>query len=277
MLGARAAPWLSLLAAAAACALVLLYGPVAGEAIAAAIGAVQPVALELVFTGTIYGALLVLALAGGGLTKIPVRSAPDRGTMPCGFAKGAGIGVIGFAAAAALAAISGSLGRGVPGDANLGLLAIGALVVLTSAAVEEILFRGWLQSVLVVAWGPVAGIAVAAFAFAALHVAGGARSPLTLANLLLGGLVFGLLAWRLNLAAAAGAHGAWNLVERIGLGLDPNPGVGSFGAGIDLDLRGAAAWGGSDEGLNASLAVTAALLALLVPLMFRAKPRASPG
>jgi membrane protease YdiL (CAAX protease family) len=50
--------------------------------------------------------------------------------------------------------------------------------------------------VLARAWGPIAAIGATALAFAALHVAGGGRAPLTLVNLLLGGILFGLLAWR---------------------------------------------------------------------------------
>jgi serine/threonine protein phosphatase PrpC len=51
--------------------------------------------------------------------------------------------------------------------------------------------------------------------------------------------------------------------------------VGSFGALVDLDLTGAALWGGSDEGLNGSIAMTLVLLVLLAPLLLvkSRKPR----
>ncbi len=267
--------WLSLLGVCVGSAAVLHFGPMLGQASAGLIGAKQPPAAEAVFVAVIYGALLVLALAGGAMAGIRPLHMPNGGGS---FVSGTAIGVAGFAAALALATIAGSVEPGAHGPSNMAMLGTGAVLVLASAATEEILFRGWLQRVLVDAWGPLAGITVAATAFAALHVAGGARSPLTLVNLMLGGVLFGLLAWRTGLAAAIGAHGAWNGAERIGVGLDPNPGVGSFGAAIDLDLLGVAAWGGSDEGLNASLAATAALLALLVPLMLiRAKSQASRG
>jgi membrane protease YdiL (CAAX protease family) len=124
-------------------------------------------------------------------------------------------------------------------------------------------------------WGPATGVIVASLAFAALHLAGGARSPLTLLNLFFGGLLFGLLALRTGgIAAPAGAHALWNWAEQILLGLDPNPGTGSFGALFDLDLVGTAAWGGSEEGLNASLALTFVLVALIVPLLFWRRGRA---
>ena len=72
-----------------------------------------------------------------------------------------------------------------------------------------------------------------------------------------------------GVAGAGGAHWAWNAAEQLLFGLDPNPGVGGFGALLDLDLVGAARWGGSAEGLNARWAMTVALLALLVHVAAR--------
>jgi uncharacterized protein len=74
-----------------------------------------------------------------------------------------------------------------------------------------------------------------------------------------------------GLSGAIGAHFAWNWTEQILLGIDPNPGLGSFGAIANFELTGPAVWGGSDEGLNASIAMTIALLALLAPLLILAK------
>jgi len=134
--------------------------------------------------------------------------------------------------------------------------------------VEEVYFRGWLQPLLVRHYGMPVALLLSSLAFAALHIIGGARSPVTVANLFLGGLLFGLLAARgEGLAGAIAAHFTWNWSEQILLGVDPNPGVGSFGALLNLDLAGPALWGGSEEGLNASLAMTMTLLALLVPLL----------
>ncbi|KTT68023.1 hypothetical protein [Sphingomonas sanguinis] len=55
------------------------------------------------------------------------------------------------------------------------------------------------------------------------------------------------------------------------MGLDPNPGVGAFGAVLDLDLRGASLWGGSDQGLNGSWAMSLSLLALVVGWLLAAR------
>jgi hypothetical protein len=85
----------------------------------------------------------------------------------------------------------------------------------------------------------------------------------------------GLLALRTGgLWAAFAAHGVWNWTESCGVGLDPNPGVGAFGALIDLDLAGPALWSGGEDGLNGSLALTLVLGVIVTVLIaLRARPR----
>ena len=85
---------------------------------------------------------------------------------------------------------------------------------------------------------------------------------------MLGGLWFGLLAVRSGgILAPMAAHFAWNASESIGFGLDPNPGVDDLGALANYDLVGLPIWGGSPEGLNASIAMTLVLAALVIPLL----------
>ena len=60
------------------------------------------------------------------------------------------------------------------------------------------------------------------------------------------------------------------------LALMPNPGVGRFGALLGLQLAGAGHWGGGDEGLNASIGMTAVLVALLLLMLLRPE-RGRPG
>ena len=79
---------------------------------------------------------------------------------------------------------------------------------------------------------------------------------------------FGLLAVRSNgILAPMAAHFAWNASESIVFGLDPNPGVDDLGALANFDLVGMPMWGGTAEGLNASIAMTLVLAALVVPLL----------
>jgi serine/threonine protein phosphatase PrpC/membrane protease YdiL (CAAX protease family) len=188
------------------------------------------------------------------------------------------IGSAGVGAAVAYSALAGALGQGSAGAGDPGLILWGSAVVLFAAATEEVFFRGWLQPVLARDFGTPVAILLAALAFSALHVMGGVRSGISLINLFLGGVLFGLLAARTGgIAGAVTAHFAWNWTERLGLGLDPNPGVGSFGALWDFDLAGPALWGGSDEGLNAGIAMTLALLVLIAPLALAQGRKRSPA
>jgi membrane protease YdiL (CAAX protease family) len=227
-----------------------------------------PAIVEGLFTTLLFAALLAVALLGrrfdAGRSPSLIGRAPFAAA-----AAGAAVGLIGLLCAAGLGGLAGNIQPGTGEARGAIAILIGTIAILFQASVEEVYFRGWLQPILVRSWGPAAGVIVASLAFAALHLAGGARSPLTLLNLFLGGLLFGLLALRTGgIAASAAAHALWNWAEQILLGLDPNPGTGSFGALFDLDLVGTAAWGGSDEGLNASLALSFVLVALIVPLLF---------
>lgn len=224
---------------------------------------------ETLFTLIIYGPLVVIAAVGGAIER---RNPLALGARPAAnLVLGLVAGIAGLTVAVAYAQLAGALSDGPGAGAEAAVLPFtllwGVAVVAVQAGAEEVFFRGWLQPALTSRWGWVAGIVASALAFAALHVAGGARAPISLLNLFLGGLTFGLFAARGGgLAAAFGAHWAWNASEQLGWGLDPNPGIGSFGALIDKELAGRAIWGGSNDGLNGSFGMTVALLAILVPL-----------
>ncbi|MGI4732260.1 MAG: CPBP family intramembrane glutamic endopeptidase [Janthinobacterium lividum] len=252
-----------------AAAVIVGWGPGWAARVLAWIGITGAAASEAAFTALVFGAMIALAVVGGLATG--VRSWTAGG----GSVSGAAIGAAGLLAATALAGIAGVVRHG-GGGAGGPLLLAGLATVLVQVTGEEMVFRGWLQPVLARATGQGMAVVLIAAAFAGLHALGGERDPLALANLGLGGLLFGVLAARGGgVVAAIGAHGVWNAGEQLVLGLDPNPGLGSFGSLADLDLVGAVRWGGSADGLNASWAMTAALLALLVPVAMRC--RAHPG
>jgi membrane protease YdiL (CAAX protease family) len=150
-----------------------------------------------------------------------------------------------------------------------GFIALGLAIALLGVLAEELLFRGWLQPALEDRVGPQWAVLLSAVAFSAFHLwAGGATDAISLANLLLGGLWFGLLAQRSGgLVAPIAAHLGWNVAEDIGFGLVPNPGVGELGALSNHQMVGPAIWGGSEEGINASIAMTLVLAALVIPLL----------
>jgi membrane protease YdiL (CAAX protease family) len=219
---------------------------------------------ETIASAIIFGLLLVAGLVGGWLCGLNAAGLGPRPASSLG--EGSAIGLGGLLVATALAAIAGVLHRH-DGGSSAGLFLWGTALIVLQAGSEELFFRGWLQPVLVRSWGAW-GILVTAIAFAALHLVAGASAGISLLNLFLGGLLFGLLAARSGgIAAAVAAHFAWNWAEQLVLGLDPNPGSGSFGSILNFDLIGSAWWGGSDEGLNASIAMTFALAILLTPLL----------
>lgn len=222
--------------------------------------------VDTLFNLFIFVPLIVIAI---GTAAVERRNAAALGDRPlAGLTLGLAVGLAGLTVSILYARLAGALTDGSPQPAMPAVLIWGLGVTAVQVLAEEIYFRGWLQPALVARWGQAAGIVAAALAFGALHVAGGARAPMSLLNLFLGGLMFGLFAARSRgLAAAIGAHFAWNATEQLGFGLDPNPGIGSFGSLVDRELVGNALWGGSDQGLNGSVGMTVALLAIVAPLL----------
>lgn len=260
---------LILVAAVGLCWGVVVLGQAHATAwITRAVGPVRasnPATFEALAYLIIFAPLIVIALLGGVIER---RNALAPGARPvAGFGVGLLIGLAGVSVAVLYAWLSGGLADNGAPNAGAALLLWGLGVVALQVTAEELYFRGWLQPALTARWGQPLGIVAAALAFGALHVAGGARAPVSLLNLFLGGLMFGLFAARNGgLAAAMGVHFAWNAAEQLGWGLDPNPGLSSFGALMDKELVGAVLWGGSAEGLNGSVGMTIALLAIVLPL-----------
>ncbi|MET0308975.1 MAG: CPBP family intramembrane glutamic endopeptidase [Sphingomonas sp.] len=225
------------------------------------IAALSPVLLESVFTITVFG---LLALVAG----LAIRLSGDRIAIgpaaPLSVVAGVAAGICGLGIAIALSAVAGAVHAGQGAGFGLLLLA-GTGVTLLQTSAEELYFRGWLQPRLQGGWGRWPGLAVTSLAFSALHFVSGDFDMFSFVNLTLAGVWFGLLAERSGgLALPIGAHFGWNWAEEMLFGATPNPGVSNFGTVFDWDLTGAANWGGSAAGLNASLSATFVLLALVV-------------
>lgn len=273
----KAPAWAVLVVGAAACAVAILAGGPLGDRLAQTLAARSPrdwaaAVNDATFTGFVCAPLWLVALAGGGLEGRSVwrPGAPLAAGLGVGIVLGAG----GFAAAAALAEAFGVLVSGAQAQpaTPTGLLASFGIVAFQAGS-EEILFRGWMQPVLATRLGPRVGLVLTALLFAGLHLVGGLRGPVSVINLILGGLMFGLLALRTGgLWAPFAAHLGWNWTELALLGLEPNPGVGHLGAVVDLDLSGPALLSGGAEGMNGSLA-GAAVLGLIVLTLTLVRPR----
>lgn len=252
------------LVAAVALGLALVLITVLPPLLFAATESLGPVVQTASVTIGLFGLMAAIAAIWSAVAQTSVAAfGASVGRMA---GAGAAFGFGGVLVCVAYAAVAGTLIH-TPNTPDIGFLLLMTPLVLMQCVVEEIYFRGWIQPVLTRAFGPVAAIAATSLAFAALHFAAGvAQTPVSLLNIALAGLLFGLLAWRTGgMMAPMAAHCAWNWTESLGLGLFPNPGVDPT-AIIDLDLTGPALWGGSTEGLNASLAVTFVLLAFCLPL-----------
>jgi membrane protease YdiL (CAAX protease family) len=264
----RAPAWvIAALGGSAAAIVIVLAGAATGRLrmLFAWAGASSPGLIGVTAYLLVFGPLLAIALIGGRVEGRPVVLQETRPALA--LAGGAWAGFVGFGLAAALAALAGAVGRGSAASGLLVPLTMGVSMVTLQATAEEVYFRGWIQPNLCARWGVWLGLAATSLIFAAVHLTGAAGNAWALANLFLAGLCFGLLALRSGgVLAPAGAHAAWNWLESCGLGLAPNPGVGPFGAIVDLDLKGPPLWGGGEDGLNASLPVTLVLLAALALL-----------
>jgi len=225
----------------------------------------------------VFGPLIAIAVVLGLLSRRPVLRMGERPVLWT--LAGLGCGAIAIGSTTGFAWLNGSLRPALqPSPMVPALVALGIALTVLQAGAEEVLFRGWLQPALIERIGVAPGVLAGALVFVGFHAIGAVPSILALVNLLLGGLWFGLLALRSGgILAPLAAHFAYNVIEDCGLGLVPNPGVGQLGALHDFDLIGSPLWGSTAEGLNASIGTTAALLAMLLPLLVRPAPRLAPS
>ena len=254
-----------------ATALVLLRG---GQELAARLPVEPPAAAIVLFYVALFLPLALLGLILGLVERRPILRAGCQQLKWT--AIGLAVGVGGLVVTVGYVWLNGTM-RTVPLGGHLpgATIAMGlALSVLTVGA-EEILFRGWLLPAFEDRVGRALAVVLSAVAFSGFHVLGGAQDPLSLVNLMLGGIWFALLAQRSGgLLAPFFAHLGWNVTEELGFGLVPGS---EFGSLLNHEMVGSALWGGSEEGLNASIAMSVVLVALIVPLLpvfsRSAKPR----
>jgi membrane protease YdiL (CAAX protease family) len=222
---------------------------------------IAPATLESAFTLLTFGLLALVAFVAirlGGIL-VPLGSRPALAA-----ATGLGLGLVGFTVSLALCTIAGTAQEGMPAPEGMGLLLLETVLLLIQSGAEEYYFRAWLQKDLERRWGPWPALGAAALLFAALHFIAAASDPLTFVTMLLGGLLFGLVYLKSGSFLLPWAlHFAWNWAEELLFGLYPNPGSGTFGTLINIDMTGSAWWGGGAEGLNASLSSVIVLVALL--------------
>lgn len=240
-----------------------------------AFAAMPPAALEATFVLVVFGLLAAIALLAVRMSRIPVPIGDSAAVMT---GTGLAMGVVGLAVSVALCAIAGTAAQGMPAPQGVGLILLETVLVIIQSGAEEYYFRGWLQGDLTRRWGIWPALGVTALAFAALHFIAAASEPLTFVTMLLGGLLFGLAYYKSGSILLPWAlHFGWNWTEELGFGLAPNPGTGTFGALLNVDLQGSTWWGGNAEGLNASLSSVIVLVALIAATLAWPKAAAEPS
>lgn len=228
--------------------------------------------LASIYYVLVYLPVAMLALGLGRICLVrPLRAGPAIFRWSVGSLS---TGVIGLGLSALLARLNGGMDLSAqPVKSAGGLLMLGAVLTLFQVLVEELLFRGWLRLVLRRMVGARGAVVLAALAYAGFTMAGSGFAILPFANLVLLGLFLGMLAERSSgIAAPVAAHFGWTAMEDLGLGINPNPGAGPFGAFRDFDLLGSPLWGGTEAGLAASIGTSAVLVALTLPLIFWRRP-----
>jgi uncharacterized protein len=196
-----------------------------------------------------------------------------------GLALGLVIGIIGCVLAVGSAwALGGAMLVKVPpySTALATGLAVGFGLLFFQVVSEELFFRSWLLPTVAAQWGPSIGLLSSSLIFSALHQIGQDFLPIQFVNQALGGLLFGLLAFRCgSIWAAIGAHMGWNFLYFHGLGLAPNPGSDPLGVVFDFDTVGNPIVFGGENELIAGANVGAILVLLCATLMLigPAKPK----
>lgn len=218
----------------------------------------------------VFGPIMAIGILCGLITGKPVLRAGPRPLLWLVLGMLAGTAAIG--ATVGLAWLAGAVQPAPPGGMPaMPLVSLGFGLALFGVIAEEAMFRGWLQPVLVEWIGVPGGVVAGAITFAAFHAIIATWDPVSLVNMFLGGLLFGLLALRSGgLLAPIAAHFAYNAIEDNGLGLVPDGLGGALGSVFDLGLAGTPVWGGGPDGLNASIGTSAILVALCLPLLLRA-------
>ncbi len=219
-------------------------------------------ARALVFDLVVFGGLGLLGFGFALILRFPALRAGADPLLAVTFGFACGLG--GMVALFAVVLVSGHAQAGSVARLALGVPLLGIAATLVQTAGEEVFFRGWLLRALGDPLGAGAAVAASAASFGLAHLVAGWEGPVSLVNVTLAGVWFGLLASRTGgLAAPIAAHFAWNAAETHVLGLVPNPGAAAYGTILDFDIIGSPIWGGAEPGLNTSPLETVVLLALI--------------
>ncbi|MXW16881.1 MAG: CPBP family intramembrane metalloprotease [Gemmatimonadetes bacterium] len=246
---------------------IVLFGLAGRPESLAAFGSLQ-------FVGALVASAIVLRM--DGRRSLPDIGLPRRGAGR-GLLLGTLLGVAFVLPAVAIAIGLGGLRYGLEGGTVIEYAATGmwtGLILLPAAASEEIAVRGYPLRVLLDRWGPWPALAVTSAAFSVLHGANPNVGRMALLNIVLAGVLLGLLCLKTgDLWWATGVHTGWNLATGFVADL-PVSGLELVDAPlIEVSAIGTAWVTGGDFGLEGGLSATVALaLAILIVARTRIVP-----
>lgn len=108
-------------------------------------------------------------------------------------------------------AVGGSVGGNVRPSALVAFAPLWMVVTAFQAGVEEVIFRGWMLSLLVRRWGPRKAVPVQALLFGCLHLLVDANTALAVLHGVIFGVFAGLYAYhRRGIWGVIGIHAAYN-------------------------------------------------------------------
>jgi len=161
-------------------------------------------------------------------------------------------------------------------DVSPGKILIVLWILFTSAAAEEVAFRGYPFQTLVRATGKWGAVLLMSALFGALHLNNPHASFLGMLNTVLIGILLSLAYLRSNsLWLPIGLHFGWNLSLGVIYGL-PVSGVTFFSVLVNGDAAGPRWLTGADYGIEASLTGAAAICVGIVLVMLVTSQRRSP-
>ncbi|MCI6274635.1 MAG: CPBP family intramembrane metalloprotease [Coriobacteriaceae bacterium] len=178
----------------------------------------------LMFVGIWIVALVYLRFSRRSRPVLRAVGTFTRGNTAGNLALGLLVGLVLNGVCALIAVATGSVSLSLVG-VNVGGLVLLAVTVFVQSSAEELLCRCYLyQKTLRTSGSPVVAVVASSLLFGVLHLLNTGVTALSIVNIVLVGVLFGLMVWRLDSPwMAFAAHASWNFMQNVLLGL-PNSG-----------------------------------------------------
>lgn len=193
------------------------------------------------------------------------------------FIKGFGIGVLLFSSLVFIMYIFGviNLEQGI----NVGVKFIPSILIIIpgwiiQSSSEEIISRGWLMHVVGAKYKPIIGLIVSSIVFGLLHIFNPNVNILSMSNLILTGVMFGLyVIYTQDIWGVCGLHAAWNFSQSNIFGFNVSGMEIESGSLFKFSLDGPNILTGGSFGPEASILSTVIMFVVIIILAFKLKRR----